>query len=37
MQELIPLGRISAAHLEDFARTGELQTERSIVGGQRGG
>ena len=37
MRELIPLGRSSAAHLEDFAWPGELQGGRSIVGGQRGG
>ena len=37
MRELIPLGRSSAANLEDFARLGELQGGRSIVGGWRGG
>ena len=33
MRELIPLGRSSAANPEDFARPGELQAKRSIVGG----
>ena len=37
IRELIPLGRSSAAHLEDFAWPGELQGERSVVGGRRGG
>ena len=37
MQELIPLGRSSAANPEDFARLGELQTGWSVVGGWRGG
>ena len=33
MQELIPLGRSIAANSEDFARLGELQAGRSVVGG----
>ena len=33
MQELIPLGRSSAANLEDFARLAELQAGQSVVGG----
>ena len=33
MRELIPLGRNSAANPEDFARLGELQVGRSVVGG----
>ena len=37
MRELIPLGRSSAANLEDFAQPGELQGGRSVVGGRRGG
>ena len=37
MRELIPIGRSSAANPEDFARLGELQAGRSVVGGQRGG
>ena len=37
MQELIPLGRSIAANSEDFARLGELQAGRSVVGGRRGG
>ena len=37
MRELIPLGRSSAANPEDFARPGELQAGRSVVGGRRGG
>ena len=37
MRELIPLGRSSAANLEDFAQPGELQTGRSVVGGRRDG
>ena len=37
MQELIPLGRSSAANLEDFARPGEPQGGRNVVGGRRGG
>ena len=37
MQELIPLGRSIAANPEDFARAGELQARRSVVGGRRGG
>ena len=37
MQELIPLGRSSAANPEDFAWPGEFQAGRSIVGGRRGG
>ena len=36
MQELILLGRSGAAHLEDFARPGELQGGRSVVGGAEG-
>ena len=36
MRELIPLGRSSAANLEDFARPGELQAGRSVVGGAEG-
>ena len=36
MRELIPLGRSSAANLEDFARPGELQAGWSAVGGRRG-
>ena len=36
MQELVPLGRSSAANLEDFARPGELQRGRSVVGGVEG-
>ena len=37
MQELIPLGRSSAANLEDFAQPREPQGGRNIVGGRRGG
>ena len=37
MQELIPLGRSIAANSEDFARPGELQAGRSVVGGRRSG
>ena len=37
MRELILLGRSSAANPEDFARLGELQAGRSVVGGRRGG
>ena len=37
MQELIPLGRSSAANPEDFARPDELQAGRSVVEGRRGG
>ena len=37
MQELIPLGRSSAAHLEDFVRPRELQGGWSVVGRRRGG
>ena len=37
MQELIPLGRSSAANPKDFAQPGELQAGRSVVGGRRGG
>ena len=37
MRELIPLGRSSAANPEDFARPGELQAGRDVVGGRRGG
>ena len=37
MRELIPLGRSIAANSEDFARPGELQAGRSVVGGRRGG
>ena len=37
MRELIPLGRSSAANLEDFARPRELQGGRSVVEGRRGG
>ena len=37
MRELIPLGRSSAAHLEDFVRPEELQARQSVVGGRRGG
>ena len=37
MQELIPLGRSSAANREDFAQLGELQVGRSLVGGRRDG
>ena len=37
MRELIPLGRSSAAHLENFVRTGDLQAGQSVVGGRRGG
>ena len=37
MQELIPLGRSIAANSEDFARPGELQAGRSVVGGWRDG
>ena len=37
MRELIPLGRSSAANPEDFARLGELQAGRSVVGGGRRG
>ena len=37
MRELIPLGRSSAANPEDFARPGELQAGRSVVGARRGG
>ena len=37
MQELIPLGRSIVANSEDFARPGELQAGRSVVGGRRGG
>ena len=33
MRDLIPLGRSSAANLEDFARPGELQGGQSVVGG----
>ena len=36
MQELIPLGRNSGAHLEDLARSGEFQTRWSVVEGRRG-
>ena len=36
MQELIPLGRSSVANPEDFARLGELQVGRSVVGGAEG-
>ena len=36
MQELIPLGRSSAANPKEFAWPGELQAGRSIVGGRRG-
>ena len=37
MRELIPLGRSSAANSKEFARPGELQAGRSVVGGRRGG
>ena len=37
MRELIPLGRSTAANSEEFARPGELQAGRSVVGGRRGG
>ena len=37
MRELIPLGRSIAANSEDFARPGELQAGRSVVGGRKGG
>ena len=37
MQELIPLGRSNAANPKDFARPGEIQAGRSVVGGRRGG
>ena len=37
MQELISIGRSIAANSEDFARAGELQAGRSVVGGRRGG
>ena len=33
MRELILHGRSSAANPEDFARPGELQAGRSVVGG----
>ena len=33
MQELIPLRRSIATNSEDFARPGELQARRSVVGG----
>ena len=36
MQELIPFGRVSAANPKDFARPGELQARRSVVGGAEG-
>ena len=36
MQKLILLGRSSAAHLEDFARLGELQVGQSVIEGRRG-
>ena len=36
MQELIPLGRSIATNSEDFARPGDLQAGRSIVGGAEG-
>ena len=34
MQELIPLGRSSAANPKDFARLRELQAGQSVVGGR---
>ena len=37
MRELIPLGRSTVANSNDFARPGELQAGRSVVGGLRGG
>ena len=37
MRELIPLGRSIAANPKDFARPGELQAGRSVVGGRRDG
>ena len=37
MQELIPLGRSSAANPKDFAQPGELQAGWSVVGGGRKG